>query len=71
MWAGFYNTFAQYLFFAAMLYTTVSVANILISTEALFNLLLVALFFRADEPLTPRLVILSLFILVGVILIIV
>lgn len=71
MWAGFYNTFAQYLFFAAMLYTTVSVANILISTEALFNLLLVALFFRADEPLTPRLVILSFFILAGVILIIV
>ncbi|MDW7650243.1 MAG: DMT family transporter [Bacillota bacterium] len=68
-WGGFLNTFAQYLFFSALLYTSVSIANILISTEALFNLLLVALFFRSDEPLTPRLVILSLIVMAGVALI--
>lgn len=71
MWGGFFSTFAQYLFFLSLLYTTVSVANILISTEALFNLLLVALFFRTDEPVTPRLVFLSFFVLAGVILIII
>lgn len=70
VWGGFFNTFAQYLFFASLLYTSVSLANILISTEALFNILLVAIFFRKDEPLTPRLVLVSLFILAGVVLII-
>ncbi|EEG78562.1 DMT family transporter [Dethiobacter alkaliphilus] len=70
LWCGFFNTLAQYLFFASLLYTSVSIANILISTEALFNLLLVALFFRSDEPLSPRLIFISLFILAGVVLVI-
>lgn len=70
-WGGFFNTFAQYLFFFALLYTSVSIANILSSTEALFNILLVALFFRSDESLTPRLIFLSLLVMAGVILIIV
>lgn len=70
-WGGFFNTFAQYLFFFSLMYTSVSLANILISTEALFNLLLVAIFFRDDEPLTPRLVANSMTVLVGVILILV
>jgi drug/metabolite transporter, DME family len=70
IWGGFFNTFAQYLFFLSLIYANVSIANILISTEALFNLLLVAMFFRSDEPVTPRLIYLSLFILAGVVLII-
>ena len=70
MWCGFFNTMAQYLFFGSLIYTSVSIANILISTEALFTLLLVSLFFRTDEPLSPRLVFVSLFILAGVVLVI-
>ena len=70
MWCGFFNTLAQYLFLGSLIYTSVSIANILISTEALFNLLLVSLFFRTDEPLSPRLIIVSLFILAGVVLVI-
>jgi drug/metabolite transporter (DMT)-like permease len=70
IWGGFFNTFAQYLFFLSLLYTSIPIANILISTEALFNLLLAALFFRLDEPISRRLVLLSLFVVAGVVMII-
>lgn len=69
LYCGVLTTLAQYLFFFSLLYTSLSITNILAATENLFNLLLIAVFFRGDELLTRRLVFLTLLVLSGVVLI--
>jgi len=69
LFCGALTSLAQFLFMFSLIHTSVAIASILASTENLFNLLLIAVFFRDDEPLTRRLVFLCLLALSGVMLI--